>query len=82
MPKSMADLTTQFLCLMLNLIFVIVHLIMNQIEPKELNAPENRWLAYYIQIIGVTVTILGISCQYYLKNRSLLRSIWRSIKRH
>ena len=82
MPKSMADLTTQFLCMMLNLVFVIVQTTMSQIEPKDLNAPENRWLAYYIQIIGVALAIFGISCQYYLKNRSLLKAIWRCIKRN
>ena len=82
MPKSMADLTTQFLCMMLNLVFVIVKITMNQIEPKELNATGNRWLAYYIQIIGVALSIFGISCQYYLKNRSLLNAIWRCTKRY
>ena len=46
MPKSMADLTTQFLCMMLQLVFVIVQISMNEIEPKELNSPKNRWLAY------------------------------------
>ena len=82
MPKSMADLTTQFLVMMLNLVFVIVKITMNQIEPKELNAPANRWLAYYIQINGVALSIFGISCQYYLKNRSLLNAIWRCTKRY
>ena len=82
MPKSLSDLTTQFLCLMLNLVFVIVLLTMNQIEPKELNASENRWLAYYIQIIGVAVTIVVTSCQYYVKNHSILRAMWRNIKIH
>ena len=82
MPENMADLTTLFLCLMFSLVLVIVHFIMNQIEPKELNSLENRWLAYYTQIIGVAATILGRCCRYYLKNRSVLRAMWRNVKRH
>ena len=78
-PKSMADLTTQILCLLLNLTFVAVHLAINRIEPKDLNAYEHRWLAYYIQIIGIDVAILGISVQYYVKNRGVPNAIWRNI---
>ena len=44
MPKSLSDLTTQFLCLMLNLVFVIVLLTMNQIEPKELKLVQKSGL--------------------------------------
>ena len=80
MPKSMADLRTQFLCMMLFLSFVIVSYFIHQIEPKELNLYENRWFVYYFQIIGVAFTILGISCQYYVKNKSLRNGIWRQIK--
>lgn len=80
MPKSMADLTTQLLCMMLIIVFFIVSSIINEIEPKNLNSLENRWLVYYMQIIGVALTILGISCQYYVKNKSLSNAIWRKIK--
>ena len=79
-PRSMVDLTTQVLCSTLNLTFVVVHLAINRIEPKDLNAYEYRWLVYYIQIIGIAVAILGISVQYYIKNRSLPIAIWRNIK--
>ena len=78
-PKSMADLTTQVLCLTQNLTFVVVHLAINRIEPMDLNAYENRWLGYYIQIIGITVAILGIAVQYYVKNRALPNALWRNI---
>jgi len=80
MPKSMADLGTQLLCMILFLAFVIVSSFIHQIEPKELNSYENRWFVYYFQIIGVAITILGISCQYYIKNKSLRTGIWRQIK--
>ena len=75
MPKSMADLGTQLLCMILFLAFVIVSSFIHQIEPKELNSYENRWFVYYFQIIGVAFTILGISCQYYVKNKSLRNGI-------
>ena len=77
--KSMADLTTQVFCLTFTTLAVVIHVIINHLEPKQLNDYENRWLVYFIQIIGVAVTILGTSFQYYLKNRTILNVIWRSI---
>ena len=79
-PKSMADLTTQTLCLIFQITFVVVNVAMNRIEPMELNQSENRWLAYYIQIIGIAIAIVGISFQYYVKDNSLREAIWRSLK--
>ena len=80
LPKSMADLTTQILCLIFQVTFVVVNVTMNGINPEDLNRYENRWLAYYIQIIGVSVAIVGISIQYYIKNSSLPKAIWRNWK--
>ena len=77
--KSMADLTTQVFCLTFTTLAVVIHVVINHLEPKQLNDYENRWLVYFIQIIGVAVTILGTSFQYYLKNRSTPNIIWRSI---
>jgi hypothetical protein len=79
-PKSMADLTTQSLCLIFQVIFAIVNIAMNRIEPLKLNEPENRWLAYYIQILGIAVAILGTAIQYYVKTKSLPGAIWKNIK--
>ena len=80
MPKSMADLTTQTLCILINLISFVVNAVIASIEPSELNNYENRWLIYYIQIIGIAIAILGISIQYYIKNRTSIRTIWRNFK--
>jgi hypothetical protein len=80
MPKSMADLTTQILCLMFAVSQVFVITAMNQLKPLELNNYENRWMAYYVQIIGNSIAILGISVQYYIKHHSLPKAIWRNIK--
>ena len=80
MPKSMADLTTQILCILINLISVVVNGVIASIEPIELNDYRNRWLTYYIQIIGIAIAILGISLQYYIKNRSSITAIWRTLK--
>ena len=78
--KSMADLTTQMLCLVFLVIAAIVSNIMNRTEPVKLNEYPNRWLAYFIQIVAVALGILGISAQYYFKNTSLRRAVWRKIK--
>ena len=82
MPKSMADLTTQTLCLLINLFSVIVNSMMAKIEPSELNDYGNRWLTYYIQIIGIAVAVLGISLQYYIKNTSSIKAIVRNFKEY
>ena len=78
-PKSIADLTTQVCCLIITTLSAIIHVVMNQLEPEELNNYGNRWLTYFNQINGVAVAILGISLQYYIKNHSILRVMWRSI---
>ena len=85
MPKSMADLSTQALCILINLINVVVNAAIvriAKIEPNELNKYENRWLVYYIQIIGIAVAILGISIQFYFNNRSSITAICRNFKHH
>ena len=82
MPKSMADLRTQILCLLINLFSVIVNSILAKIEPSELNDYGNRWLTYYIQIIGVAVAILGISIQYYIKHTSSIKAIVRNFREY
>ena len=80
LPKSMADLTTQILCLIFLVGQVFVIVAMNQLKPLELNKHENRWMAYDVQIIGTSIALLGISVQYYIKHRSLPNAIWRNIK--
>ena len=80
LPKSMADLTTQILCLIFALLVSIVNMVMSGKTPDELNEYQNRWLAYFTQIIAVAVAILGISAQYYAKNKALPRAIWRRLR--
>jgi hypothetical protein len=79
-PKSMADLTTQILCLSFFVIIGITHKVMNWTKPSGLNEYQNRWLAYFNQIIEFAVAILGISAQYYAKNASLPKTIWRYLR--
>ena len=83
MPKSMADLTTQTLCILINFINVVVNAAIAKIakiEPNELNKYGNRWLIYYVQIIGIAIAILGISIQFYFKNRLSIKGICRNFK--
>ena len=77
-PKSMVDLTTYLLCIIINLIFWIAIVAIGQIEPSKLNKYENRWLAYFIQIIGVAIAILGIALQYYMRNFSAFKKMWKN----
>ena len=79
-PKSMADLTTQILCLlflMANLAMIVAR---NRIDKTELNKYENRWMTYYIQIIGFAVANLGICIIYYVKNDTVPKAIWKAIR--
>ena len=79
-PKSMADLTTQILCLlflMANLAMIVAR---DRIDKTELNNYENRWLTYYIQIIGFAVANLGICIIYYVKNDTVPKAIWKAIR--
>ena len=80
MPKSMEDLTTQALCFLINAINVAINITISKIEPAELNEYGNRWLVYYVQVIGVAVAITGISLQYYIKNYSSLKLIYKNFK--
>ena len=75
-PKSLIDLTTYVLCIIFNLIFVVAIVAMHQIEPSQMNKYENRWLAYFIQIIGIAFAILGIALQYYIRNFSAIKEMW------
>ena len=75
-PQSIVDLSTQVLCVLFNVIFVAIITRMNQIEPSKLNNYENRWLAYFIQIIGIAICIIGIALQYYIKNYSAMKKMW------
>ena len=79
-PKSMADLTTQILCLlflMANLTMIVAR---DRIDKTELNKDENRWMTYYIQIIGFAVANLGICIIYYVKNDTVPKAIWKAIR--
>jgi hypothetical protein len=80
LPKSMADLTTQILCLIFALICSIVNIVITGKTPDEFNEYRNRWLPYFSQIIAFALAMLGISAQYYAKNMSLPRAIWRNLR--
>ena len=79
-PKSMADLTTQILCLSFLMSNVAMIVARNRIDKIDLNKYENRWMTYYIQIIGFAVAMLGICIIYYIKNDNVPRAIWKTIK--
>ena len=80
LSKSMVDLTTLILCLAFLSVAAIVTKVMNRTNPKELNLYENRWLAYFNQVIFVSFGVLGICVQYYAKNATLRNMIWRNVK--
>ena len=79
-PKSMADLTTQILFLLFLVSNGAVIVARNQIDKMDLNKYENRWMTYYIQIIGFAVAMLSICIVYYVKNDNVPRAIWKSLK--
>ena len=77
-PKSLVDLTTYLLCITFNLIFLVIFGAMDKIEPSQLNKYENRWLAYFVQIIGFALAVLGIALQYYMRNFSAFKKLLKN----
>ena len=79
-PRSMADLLTQLLCLTLLVAVVSVDIAMNKTDPADLNKYQNRWLVYLDQIIAFSFGVSGICVQYYARNRAMRNAIWRNIR--
>ena len=79
-PKSMADLTTTMLCLSSSLVLAIATAAMNRTSPVDLNQYQNRWLAYFNQIIAFSFAISLICIQYYARNAAIRNVIWRNLK--
>ena len=77
--KSMADLTTQLLCLTFLLAERIVDLVMNKTEPSDLNKYQNRWLVYFNPLM-FSFGAIGICGQYYVRNTAMRNAIWRKIR--
>ena len=80
LPKSMADLTTQILCLIAHIIMAILVRVMNQMEPSNLNEYEHRWIVYVNQIVNVAAAGVFVHGLYYARNISVSKTIWRNIK--
>ena len=79
-PKSMADLTTTMFSLSYSLVLAIATTAMNQKSPVDLNQYQNRWLAYFNQIIAFSFAISVICIQYYARNAAIRNVIWRNLK--
>ena len=79
LPKSMADLTTQILALTVHVVMAILLIIMNGIEPIDLNKYRYRWIVYTIQIIGVAAASVTVHALYFVRNVSYTKAIWRRI---
>ena len=79
-PKSMADLTTTMFSLSYSLVLAIATTAMNQTSPVDLNQYQNRWLAYFNQIIAFSFAISTICIQYYARNVAIRNAIWRNLK--
>ena len=79
-PKSMADLTTTMFSLSYSLVLAIATTAMNQKSPVDLNQYQNRWLAYFNQIIAFSFAISVICIQYYARNVAIRNAIWRNLK--
>ena len=80
LSKSMIDFTTQILGMLYLVIVFIVQNAMSYIDPIRLNDYENRWYAYFLQIIGIAVAINAISLVYYARNKLVSKAVWRRIK--
>ena len=79
-PKSMADLTTQMFSLIYTVVIAITASAMNRTNPVDMNQYQNRWLAYFNQIIAFSFAISAICIQYYARNVAIRNAIWRKLK--
>ena len=80
-PKIMADLLTHVLIVTFLSVYTGILITMHcSLEPIELNSYEYRWIVYWNQILGVSVSIIGIAGSYYLRNPYLMATIWRNVK--
>ena len=79
-PRSMADLLTQLLCLTLLVVVCSVDIAMNKTDPADLNKYQNRWLVYLNQIITFSFGVSGICVQYYARNKAMRDAIWRNMR--
>ena len=80
LPKSMADLTTQLLCLTVHVVMATLIIVMNSKHPLELNEYRYRWIVYTIQIIGVAAASVFVHAFYFVRNVSFTKAIWRRIR--
>ena len=80
LPKSMADLTTQILALTVHVVIAVLLIVMNGIEPVELNEYRYRWIVYTIQIIGVAAACIFVHALYFVRNGSFTKTIWTRIR--
>ena len=79
LPKSMADLTTQILALAVNGAQGILIIVMNGIEPVDLNKYQYRWIVYTVQIISIAAFSVFVHAIYFVRNVSITKAIWRQI---
>lgn len=79
--KNMADLCTLSLSFMFLSFYSCILTIMHwYLEPAELNTYRYRWIVYWNQILGVSVSIIGIAGSYFVRNSSVTKAICRNIK--
>ena len=79
LPKSMADLTTQILCLIFHIAMATLAIIMNRANPEDLNEYRYRWIAYTIQIIGLAAASVFVHAFYILRNVAFTDAIKRRV---
>ena len=79
LPKSMADLTTQILALIFHIVMATLAIIMNRLNPEDLNEYHYRWIAYTIQIIGLAAASVFVHAFYILRNVAFTDAIKRRI---
>ena len=80
-PKSLADLQSLVGCLAFLTFYSSILITMNHfIEPAKLNTYKYRWIVYWNQILGVSISIIAITGSYYIRNKSIMTAIWRNFK--
>ena len=78
--KTIIDVATQFLFLVLLVVHGIIILISEYVEPKKTNVDEYQYIPYTIQIYGPFFCYVTVYTIMLTRNEAMRKSLWKKLK--
>ena len=78
--KTIIDVATQFLFLVLLVVHGIIILISEHIEPKKTNVEEYQYIPYTIQIYGPFFCYIMVYTIMLTRNEAMRKTLWKKLK--